>query len=68
MDEKKSQRSLFIGIGGDSKTVESKKVGIEGQKHAGRPMVDMRRVQDPMVKITRINEGTGCAGIKGDVR
>ena len=67
MEKTKNQICLFIGIGSGSRVVGSKQMGIEGQKYTGRPTVDMRGVQDPTVRITRINEGTGRSGIKGVV-
>ena len=65
MEETKNQRCLFIGISSGSRTIGSKQTGTEGQKYAGNPTVDVRGVQDPTVRITYINEGTGHAGIKG---
>ena len=63
----KNKKCLFIDIGSGSGAVGSKQMGIEGQKYAGRPTVDVRGVQDPTVRITYINEGTSRAGIKGAV-
>ena len=63
----KNQRCLFIDIGSGSRPVGSKQIGIEGQKYTGKPMVDVQEVQDPTVRITYINEGTGRAGIKGAI-
>ena len=67
MEETKNQICLFVDIGSGSRAVGSKQMGIESQKYAGRPMVDVRGVQDPTVRITCINEGSGRTGIKRDV-
>ena len=67
MENTKDQRCLFIGIGSGRRTVGSIQMGIEGQKYAGNPMVDVRGVHDPTVRITYINKVTGRAGIKGVV-